>query len=206
VVAANNAFAAAEALAWTDSTWYYTQADTAGATLEPGEPTTEDGPFYDDEDEPYIPQVSGSLWYTVTAPKTGEVGVYTQENSNSVIVGVYTGTAVASLTRVIAGQTSAVWPVTAGATYHVRICPQVAWPLPAPGTVQVQFFPSPAAAPPPATATDTSDLAGGRTRVGTAEDWTAYPVPPRPPRFSIDPVRVLAEQMPAPTLRDGRPA
>lgn len=57
----------------------------------------------------------------------------------------------------------------------------------------------------PLTRSDTSDLAGGRTRAGAGEDRTLYPVAAVPPHLSVEPMRIVAHQLPTPTLRNGRP-
>lgn len=60
---------------------------------------------------------------------------------------------------------------------------------------------------PPAepTSTDTSDLAGGRSRSGSGTDATVHPVQPPPPHLVVSPQRVIAMQLPTPVLKEGRP-
>lgn len=54
--------------------------------------------------------------------------------------------------------------------------------------------------------TDTADLAGGRSRTGAATDYTLHPVPPVPNHLRVEPMRVVAMQLPTPTLKNGRPS
>lgn len=53
--------------------------------------------------------------------------------------------------------------------------------------------------------TDTSDLAGSRTRLGSAEDATTYPARPLPDHLRTGARRIAAQRLPAPTLVNGRP-
>lgn len=53
--------------------------------------------------------------------------------------------------------------------------------------------------------TDTADYANGRTRTGSGEDHTLYPVTPLPAHLVVTPHRVIAQQMPQPELVEGRP-
>lgn len=46
---------------------------------------------------------------------------------------------------------------------------------------------------------------GGRARTGAGEDLTTYPVKPRPTHLVVDPQRIIAQQLPTPTLKNGRP-
>lgn len=56
-----------------------------------------------------------------------------------------------------------------------------------------------------ASTTDTSNLANGLGLDGSGEDLTAYPVEGVPASLRIEPVRVMAQTTPDPTLVNGRP-
>jgi Fibronectin type III domain/PASTA domain/Divergent InlB B-repeat domain len=88
-----------------------------GATLEAGEPTTVAG-------EPS----GASVWYRWTAPESGNVRVDTVTSDFDTLLGVYTGSAVATLTEVASndnakdGFTSSVtFAVAGGTTYQIRV-------------------------------------------------------------------------------------
>jgi hypothetical protein len=54
-------------------------------------------------------------------------------------------------------------------------------------------------------ATDVTDYGEARTRDGSGEDRSVYPVVPLPPHLFKEPVRIIATQLPEPILVDGRP-
>lgn len=53
--------------------------------------------------------------------------------------------------------------------------------------------------------TDTTNLGNGRNRVGSGEDHSLYPVKPLPAHLTVTKHRIMAQQMPAPVLVDGKP-
>lgn len=57
----------------------------------------------------------------------------------------------------------------------------------------------------PITHTDRTDYAAGRTRNGGAEDFSTYVPVPRPAHLAAMPQRIVAQQLPTPTLVKGRP-
>lgn len=104
---------------------------TAGATSEPGEPaaTTPD-PIYGN------PFPAHSVWYRFTAPSNGlaTLELCGSGDDNDIVVGVFTGSAVAGLTRIaddddactgIAGPSEVSFDATAGTTYPIAVD---AWP------------------------------------------------------------------------------
>lgn len=58
---------------------------------------------------------------------------------------------------------------------------------------------------PDSTGTDTSNLANGRARVGSGSNLTEYPVTALPAGLTVEPVRIMAQTTPDPTLKNGRP-
>ncbi|MBX7245348.1 MAG: hypothetical protein K1X53_07600 [Candidatus Sumerlaeaceae bacterium] len=85
------------------------QGDNFGATKEPGEPTPTGNPG------------GSSVWYRWTPNFTGEAGIETSGSQMNVIIGVYTGPNVGSLTEVAAGVGSLKFPVVSGTEYFILI-------------------------------------------------------------------------------------
>lgn len=53
--------------------------------------------------------------------------------------------------------------------------------------------------------TETTEVGAGRQRGGSAENFTELPVSAAPARIVREPVRVMAQRTPNPTLVNGRP-
>jgi hypothetical protein len=106
--APNDNFANAVAIA---SLPFQQLTDTAGATLEPGEPTGGCG------------AVNGSLWYSYTPASTGSVTARTSLTAAFPILTVFTGNSLTTLTQVACGTAST--PLTfravAGQTYYLQL-------------------------------------------------------------------------------------
>jgi hypothetical protein len=112
---ANDNFADAVVLSGDDASRI---GDTnVGATLESGEPGTVAGA-----------PAENSVWYRWTAPDNGDAKVDTETSNFDTLLGVYTGSAVGTLTEVVSdddsggdGTSLVAFAITAGTTYHIRV-------------------------------------------------------------------------------------
>ena len=84
--------------------------DTSGATLEAGEP-----------DVLFNPQ---TVWWTWTAPASGDVVVGGLDAASDMVVGIYTGSTLETLTSINAGY-NPTFQAVAGASYQIQAAP--AW-------------------------------------------------------------------------------
>lgn len=109
----NDAFAAAPLLPGYAGT---TPGTLAGATLEDGEPV-------------HAGDVTGSTWYKWRPRVSAQVSVDTRGSAGDTVLAIYTGDAVAGLTRVggnddaldLAPQSRVTFPATSGTTYRIAV-------------------------------------------------------------------------------------
>jgi hypothetical protein len=153
--AANDAFAAAQPLSGGSGT---AAASVADATTEPGEP--------DMQNE--LGAVSSSVWFAWTAPSTGPVRFWTDDDGLNAVLSVYTGSTLPTLTPVIDEQVGlatmgarADFTATAGTTYRIRLATGITNFINWPATSQLSWGPPP---PPPAN----DDFAAATTLSGTS--------------------------------------
>jgi PKD repeat protein len=130
----------------------------------------------------------GRLTGTVTGPTATLTGAYAPPPA----VGTLTG-ALPSTTGTLAG--TSVAPAAAITGTLTGALPPLAGALAA----DVDTGAS------PLTRSDLSDYGAGRTRNGEGEDRTLYPVAAVPPHLRVEPMRIVAHQLPTPTLTNGRP-
>lgn len=195
MVAQNDAFATPLALNDLDP---ITSAESVwdDATVEPGEDSA--WVFGDGSSLPY----RATLWWSWVG-KAGEASLNASTDV-STRISVYTGSSLGALTLVTAPSGQPEWTAEAGTVYRVQTA-ALSDPV-GPITMRLTFTPAPPPPPPPPyTASDSTDLAGSRVRSGSGEDHSLRPVTPRPAHLVADPVRVLAQQLPTPILKNGRP-
>jgi len=130
---ANDAFAAAEALAGGSGT---VGGTNVGATKEPGEPNP-------------IPNNTGgaSVWYRWTAPGTGSTTITTIGSSFDTILAVSTGSSVSALTSVASNddlsgsstQSSVTFSAAAGTTYRIVVDGWRNGPVTASGSITLSW-------------------------------------------------------------------
>jgi hypothetical protein len=104
--AANDDFTNAIRLAGSD---LHAAGSTGGATREPNEPGLGSTSLF------------GSLWWRWIAPESGTVNVDASASSAGMLIGIYTGDSLSTLTPVTNGQSRAVFNATAGTEYYFAI-------------------------------------------------------------------------------------
>lgn len=167
----NDMFAAAQALSGASGS---VTAHLAESTWQPGEPE-------------WVSELCCSVWYTWTAPATGQVAFWTSNQGVSPVLSVYTGATLQTLTPVAengVGIATVGARVTigavAGTTYRIRLALHAGLGAYWPATAQLRWGPPP---PPPANDTFAAAplLSGpGGSVDGTCQWATREPGEPNP--------------------------
>lgn len=197
----NDAFADATPIILTSGRFVSGLAATTEATTEDGEPPVGvTGPFK-------------TAWWTFTPATADPVTISLETRAASptgatAVFALYAGTTLDTLTLIAAADTSDPdapplpriedLPLEVDTTYYLQV---------GAGNPDddVQYVLTVTAAGLVPARTDTSNRTNGRTRMGSGESLTVYPVAPLPHYLSAEPIRVTAQRMPLPKLVDGVP-
>jgi hypothetical protein len=202
VAPANDNFADAVGAVLTDGEFTSAGVLNADATLEAFEGPS--GTF---------PSMGWSCWWTWTPDADVTVAFDTIQSTGAPGVDtrlwVFTGTSTADLVLVTGDDDSghvepgtdypaltAPFDAVAGTTYWVRVDAQ---------TNDVTYVLHIGPATFDSSGTDITNYGDGRRRDGSGVDYSIYPVSPLPAGLTLTPTRVIAVQLPSPTLVNGRP-